>query len=135
MAGLTTLPKAGTILTVGIGEVQVTADRHSILVSYGLGSCVALCLWDSTRPAAGMAHVMLPVTTTPAAPSSTPAKFADHTLDALLAELGRLRVDRGRRYGETVLPDGWPFMWPGNPKVPVPVFVNGTNNAYVQYRT
>jgi chemotaxis protein CheD len=96
MAGLTTLPKAGTILTVGIGEVHVTADRHSVLVSYGLGSCVALCLWDATRSVAGMAHVMLPMATGPTTPGSTPAKFADHALDVLLAELSRLRVDRGR---------------------------------------
>lgn len=94
--GTLTLPKAGTVLAVGIGELQITADRSAILVSYGLGSCVALCLWDSVRLIAGMAHVMLPSAPPGAAASVAPAKFADGAMTAMLHELDRLKVDRSR---------------------------------------
>ena len=94
--GSLTITKAGTILTVGIGELQITGDRQTVLVSYGLGSCVAVCLWDPARFVAGMAHVMLPASPSGAVSSGTPAKFADHAMAALLRELDRLSVDRNR---------------------------------------
>jgi chemotaxis protein CheD len=94
--GPLTLPTAARILSVGIGELQITADRGAVLVSYGLGSCVALCLWDASRLVAGMAHVMLPSAPNGSVPSSTPAKFADQAIVAMLREFERLRVDRGR---------------------------------------
>ena len=37
-------------------------------------------------------------------------------------------------YTETVPSATYPNTWSGNPKVPVLLFVNRTNNAYVQYR-
>lgn len=94
--GPLTLPQAGTVIAVGIGELQITADRRTLLVSYGLGSCVALCLWDPARAVAGMAHVMLPAAPTATGSTATPAKFADHALVALLRDLDRVGAERGR---------------------------------------
>jgi chemotaxis protein CheD len=48
---------------VGLGEAKVLkarTDGNESLVAYGLGSCVAVCLWDSLTATAGMAHVVLP---------------------------------------------------------------------------
>jgi chemotaxis protein CheD len=71
---------------VGLGEIQVT--RSGELVAYSLGSCVAICLYDPRARVAGMAHVVLP-----AAPSdkavTTPGKFADTAVPALLDEMRR----------------------------------------------
>lgn len=94
--GAETLPRSSTVLAVGIGELQVTADRSCLLVSYGLGSCVAVCLWDARHVVAGMAHVMLPEASVGHRPSSVPAKFADQAVVALLDNLDRLRADRSR---------------------------------------
>ena len=44
---------------VGVGDVAV-AEHPSKLVTQALGSCVGVALWDPTRRAGGMAHVMLP---------------------------------------------------------------------------
>jgi chemotaxis protein CheD len=48
---------------VGLGEakaVKAEPGSHDSLVAYGLGSCVAVCLWDPSTAVAGMAHVVLP---------------------------------------------------------------------------
>src|SRR4051812_42370172 len=68
---------------VGLGEVAVAragARKRRRLVAHGLGSCVAICLWDSASAVAGMAHVVLPG----ADPAGKPnAKFALSALPAL----------------------------------------------------
>jgi chemotaxis protein CheD len=77
------LPKLPT-LVVGLGEAKVLKaqpGQDEALVAYGLGSCVAVCLWDPASKVAGMAHVVLPG----ADPSGKPnAKFARSALPALL---------------------------------------------------
>jgi len=45
---------------VAAGEIAVSAEPGVELVAAGLGSCVAVCLWDPMRRGAGMAHVQLP---------------------------------------------------------------------------
>jgi chemotaxis protein CheD len=80
---MTTLAKTPT-LVVGLGEAKVLrarADLNDSLVAYGLGSCVAICLWDPSARVAGMAHVVLPG----ANPAGTPhAKFARSALPVLV---------------------------------------------------
>ncbi len=46
-------------ITVGISDRKVCRAPDE-LATYALGSCVAVCLWDSTAKVAGMAHIMLP---------------------------------------------------------------------------
>jgi chemotaxis protein CheD len=72
---------------VGLGEAKVLKadDRNAqddCLVAYGLGSCVAICLWDPATRVAAMAHIVLPG----ADPSGAPnPKFARSALPALIA--------------------------------------------------
>ena len=77
-------------LAVGLGEVKVArhstrdGDQKEVLVAYGLGSCVAICLLDPARGVAGMAHVVLPG----ADPMGKPnGKFARSALPALIARM------------------------------------------------
>jgi len=44
---------------VGIGEFQV-AEGDIVLVSYGIGSCVVIILYDTEKKVGGLAHVLLP---------------------------------------------------------------------------
>lgn len=46
--------------TVGIGELKVSRDKDAVIITRGLGSCVAVCLYDKNAKVAGMAHIMLP---------------------------------------------------------------------------
>jgi len=48
------------IFNVGIGELKVSSDPEATIVTRGLGSCVAVCLYDKKARVAGMAHIMLP---------------------------------------------------------------------------
>lgn len=79
-------PPAGR-RSVGVAEYGVTVDGTSLITS-GLGSCVAVGIYDGTV-AAGLVHVMLP--TADDRPVENPAKFADtgiSTLIGALAEAG-----------------------------------------------
>lgn len=45
--------------TVGLGEMAA-ALAPARLVTYGLGSCIGLCLYDPLRRVGGLAHIFLP---------------------------------------------------------------------------
>ena len=47
-------------IVVGVADVGVSADPHAALVTYGLGSCIAVLLHDRACLAAGCLHFMLP---------------------------------------------------------------------------
>lgn len=46
-------------IIVGIAEGK-TAKHGEVLISYALGSCVGVCLYDRKHKIAGMAHIILP---------------------------------------------------------------------------
>ncbi|MBI4733469.1 MAG: chemotaxis protein CheD [Rubrobacteridae bacterium] len=50
----------GELFNIGIGELKVSKDRQSTIVTRGLGSCIAVCMFDKVSKIAGMAHIMLP---------------------------------------------------------------------------
>jgi chemotaxis protein CheD len=88
-AAPTTTPRTDSLAAaqvVGLGEAKVlkangSAGQEECLVAYGLGSCVAICLWDPATRVAAMAHVVLPG----ADPSGEPnPKFARSALPALV---------------------------------------------------
>ena len=80
-------------LMVRMGELVASAVGDDVLVTLGLGSCVGLALLDRPKGLAGLAHIMLPASSSAAA---TPGKFADTGVPALLGELARLGARRPR---------------------------------------
>ncbi|WP_326910421.1 chemotaxis protein CheD [Sedimentibacter sp. MB31-C6] len=46
-------------VNVGISDMKIV-DAPDKLISYALGSCVGICLYDKVKQIAGMAHIMLP---------------------------------------------------------------------------
>ena len=62
----------------------VTARGEGVLTALGLGSCVAIVLWDPTTSAGGMAHVLLP---------SPPQLEVDVASAVLTPAFLRLRAD------------------------------------------
>ena len=68
---------------VGIADMNIVKGEDE-LVTFALGSCVAICLYDAEKKIAGMAHIMLPDSKQLAAGSSQPLKFADTALLELL---------------------------------------------------
>jgi len=68
---------------VDTGEGKVT-NEPCILESIGMGSCIAICLYDWENKIAGMAHVLLGHN-----PESglNPMRFADTAIDVLLRKM------------------------------------------------
>jgi len=66
------------IVTVGIGELQVSADRAAVMVTHGLGSCIAVIAYDRRRRIGGMLHFQLPSSElAPDRAAESPGTFAD----------------------------------------------------------
>jgi len=75
-------------LTVGVAEIKVSANSAT-LASFGLGSCVAVAMFDPIRKVGGLAHVMLPEGRSKPQ-QSNPGKFADTAVLSLFQELLKL---------------------------------------------
>ncbi|HEY2471458.1 MAG TPA: chemotaxis protein CheD [Terracidiphilus sp.] len=72
-------------LVIGVGDGGVSRDPDAVLVTYALGSCVALMLLDPVAHVAGMVHYMLPESPE-CEPNHNvrPYKFADTGIPLLL---------------------------------------------------
>ncbi len=67
------------------------------MVTFGLGSCVGLALWDKASRVAAMAHVMLPDSKQMHFRQEiNPAKFADTALAAMLTRLEKMGIPKER---------------------------------------
>ncbi len=71
-------------IRVGISDIQI-AESPNKLRTAGLGSCVGIVLFDTTKNIAGMIHAMLPDHTISKAKSlQNPGKFVDTAIPTLL---------------------------------------------------
>jgi chemotaxis protein CheD len=65
-------------LIVGVGDCKVTGDPAAELVTYALGSCIAVSVWDPVSKASGLLHFMLPESSVdPGGGSDRPFRYAD----------------------------------------------------------
>ena len=80
-----TLTESPTLLVAGIGEMVLSSSPDAHLVAYGLGSCIALAIWDPRAKVGGLAHFMLP---NGPANAASPVKFIDTGLDTFLKAVG-----------------------------------------------
>ena len=61
-------------LVVGIADMKM-ASREGMLITYALGSCIGICLYDPVLRLAALVHVMLPLNMETGRKS--PLKYAD----------------------------------------------------------
>lgn len=80
------------MIHVGIGQMRV-ARSPARLMCVGLGSCIAVVLFDPSTKIGGVAHVMLPDDTVGKQDSSSPAKFGNTAAKALLEEMKKVGVN------------------------------------------
>jgi chemotaxis protein CheD len=81
-------------IVVNIADFAVTTG-DAVLVTSGLGSCVAVALHDPEKGIAGLAHILLPSTGF-GPPSIHPAKYADSGVALLAEEMRRLGAAQHR---------------------------------------
>lgn len=73
---------------VGISERVVSADPGEVLITYSLGSCVGLVLYDPVVGVAGMLHAMMPASkSNPEKAAQNPAMYTDTGAAALLGDM------------------------------------------------
>ncbi len=87
----------GALSHVGMSEIALADTPRTSFVVPGLGSCVALVIYEPHTRLAGMAHVLLP-DSAQATAVEAPGKFADTAVPHLIAEL----VARGAHRGALV---------------------------------
>jgi chemotaxis protein CheD len=79
-------------IVVGISDANISADRTDELVTYALGSCIGVTLYDAKAGVGGMLHYQLPHSTLdPARAVEKPLMYGDTGTMALM----KLMENRG----------------------------------------
>ena len=82
------------LIKVGMADYKV-GRSPSTLISYGLGSCIGISLYDPIRKIGGLLHIMLP-DSTQARASDNPAKFADTGIPLMINDVVALGASKTR---------------------------------------
>ena len=80
---------------VGVSDLQVTNDLTKSLITYALGSCVGLTLYDPVAQVGGLIHCMLPLSKIdPSRAEERPAMFVDTGVLAVLRQMIELKATK-----------------------------------------
>lgn len=83
--------------TVGISDMIVSNDSEEKLVTYSLGSCLGLTVYDSIACVGGMIHCMLPLSSTdPEKAKRNPEMFVDTGVPLLFNKFFAMGGDYSR---------------------------------------
>ena len=84
-------------LIVGISDLKVSKSPDDVLVTFALGSCIAVAIYDPLIKAGGLLHYMLPDSTLdPQKAQSQPGMFADTGIPLLFKSCYRLGCEKKR---------------------------------------
>lgn len=84
-------------VVVGIAELAVTADPTAHLVTYALGSCIGVTVYDPVAKVAGMLHFMLPTgKVNEEKAADKPAMFGDTGIPLLFRSVYELGAKKDR---------------------------------------
>ncbi len=82
-------------LTVEISDLKVSTCSEDLLVTYALGSCIAVIVHDPIRKVGGMIHYMLPLSEiAPDKALDRPAMFADTGIPELFRTMYGVGCDK-----------------------------------------
>lgn len=80
-------------LVVGIADMKM-AQREGELITYALGSCIGICLYDPSIKLAALIHIMLPLNMETG--RSSPMKYADTGIRETLRRMEAMGARRIR---------------------------------------
>ncbi len=84
-------------LVVGVADMVVSNDSSAELVTYSLGSCLGIAIYDPVKKAGGLLHLMLPESRIdPNKASTCPFMFVDTGVPKLFQGVYNLGADRHR---------------------------------------
>jgi len=83
-------------IVVSIADMKVSSSPDEILITYSLGSCIAISLYEPYKKVGGMIHIMLPDSSIETNRSKlNPFKFVDTGVPLLYKKLFALGAKRG----------------------------------------
>ena len=82
------------LIRVGMADYKVGRDP-AVIISYGLGSCIGISLYDPLTKIGGLLHIMLP-DSTQSKSVENPAKFADTGIPLMLNDIVKLGAVQSR---------------------------------------
>lgn len=84
-------------MVVGIADMAMTADPRVTLITYALGSCIGVTIFDPVARVGGMLHFMLPQgSLSPEKAIRTPCMFADSGVPLLFTKAYELGAKKER---------------------------------------
>jgi chemotaxis protein CheD len=84
-------------IVVGISDLKVSNNPADSMITYALGSCIAVAVYDPVAKVGGLLHFMLPDSTLDAGKAKdTPAMFADTGIPLLFKSCYKLGADKKR---------------------------------------
>ena len=84
-------------LVVGVADMVVSNDSGAEIVTYSLGSCLGVTIYDPVKKTGGLLHLMLPDSKIDAAKAvSAPFMFVDTGVPRLFHAAYKLGADRNR---------------------------------------
>ena len=86
------------VCVVHIGDVVASSSPKDVLVAYGVGSCVVVCLYDPVARVGGMLHALLPAVANGDKGTGSPARFVDRGTPLLIDAL----LDRGAAHARLI---------------------------------
>jgi chemotaxis protein CheD len=84
-------------LVVGISDCKISSDQDAVLLTYALGSCIAVAVYDPVARVGGLLHYMLPESAIDASKAAeNPFMFADTGIAGLLKRVREGGANRSR---------------------------------------
>ncbi len=85
------------LITAGIAEMRISDDPAKTIITYSLGSCVAVVIHDPVAKVGGILHAMLPETLDDRSdPTFNPCKYIDTGVPLLFLEAYTLGAKKNR---------------------------------------
>lgn len=82
-------------IVVGISDMKVSNNPDEVLITYSLGSCLGVIIYDPVARVAGMLHSMLPLSKIdPHKAAASPYMFVDTGIPLLFREACRLGAEK-----------------------------------------
>lgn len=84
-------------IVVGVPDMKVSGDVEDMLITYALGSCIGVAVYDPRVKVGGLLHFMLPDSTLDLNKAKkTPAMFADTGIPLLFKSCYKLGAEKKR---------------------------------------
>lgn len=80
-------------ITIGIADMKIAKDS-GMLITYALGSCIGICLYDQRIKLAALVHIMLPLNMEPGRKNTF--KYADTGIRETLRQMEAKGASRSR---------------------------------------